>query len=396
MVDHEVDMLIVGGGVVGATLLLALAPLGLRLLLVDANPLSNQTTPVFDIRSIALSPASVRILKHLKVWPHVEARATPIQGIHVSEKGRWGQTRLYAEKDDPLGVVVEMQALTSALSQMLELQTVIAPAKLTAYDINHRIATIERNQKVEKIKAKWVVAADGVDSSMRSWCGLEAQIKHYEQYALVATIALARSHEQWAYERFTTQGPLACLPLQDNKVALIWSLPPNDAEYFSRCTSSEFLSSLQQTFGYRLGRFMKVGQRLIFPLREINMPIQVIDGVVFVGNAAHTLHPVAGQGLNLGLRDVAMLAECISKTGLSKESFLHYQSLRQGDQRAISSLTDGLIQLFSKTHPSIKSMRSLGLFMFDNIPLLKNILKRYAGGFAGILPALVCEDISNV
>lgn len=391
MLDMDVDILIVGGGVIGATLMLALAPLGLRVSLIDSRSLSTDVVSHLDGRNLALSPASIRILSQLGVWSRMVEFATPIHAIHVSEEGRFGQARLLGSKEQPLGTVVEMQALTKALWSMIDLKHVIAPATLTHYDKHTQTATIKIGDNEGTIRSKMIVAADGSDSVLRQICNVSIKTKNYGQAAIVANIGLARSHQNNAYERFTPNGPMALLPLLGKHVALIWTLPPEEASTLMTSTPDDFLRALQRAFGYRLGRFVSVGQRTSFVLREIRLAHQVVDHVVFVGNAAHTLHPVAGQGFNLGLRDVAALAECIAKSGLSDETFLNYQAIRRSDQETILSFTDGLIRLFTSTIPGVSHLRSLGLMMFDNMPFLKKIMKRYAGGFGGVLPALVCD-----
>ena len=390
MADRDVDILIVGGGLTGAALMLALADLGYSTLLVEAKPLSNHVQPDFDARTLALSPATVRILQMLAIWPLLQDNATPIETIHVSERQAFGTARLQSEEKAPLGYVVEMQHINRALHGLLDHQQVIAPAELTGLDHTHGTATISTATGELTLQARLIVAADGTDSSVRRFCGLPTKIKKYEQHAIVANIGLARPHQQQAYERFTSSGPLALLPMMGLQASLVWSLRPDDAQRLMASSERDFLTSLQKIFGYRLGRFVKVGQRAIYPLRQVMMPQQVIANVVFVGNAAHTLHPVAGQGFNLGLRDVATLAQCIAHEGLNPQMLATYQQARHHDQTAISRFTDGLINLYTSQIPGLAVMRGAGLIALDNLPVLKNLLARYARGFAGITPDLVC------
>ena len=387
---EQVDILIIGGGLTGATLMLALEGSGYHTLLVDAKSFNEQSGDCFDARTLALAPSSVRILEMLDVWPLLARNATAINTIHVSEKNRFGCSTLTGDQTNPLGFVVEMQAINRALHQLLPRAQVIAPAQLTAFDPALGIATIKADGKESSVHAKLVVAADGADSYVRQLCKLPAKIKDYDQHALVANIGLQRAHRNIAYERFTSSGPLALLPMTNSRSALIWSLPPKDAEKMLALNDSEFLKTLQRFFGYRLGRFIQVGQRAIYPLRQVIMPQQVEWPVVFVGNAAHTLHPVAGQGFNLGLRDVALLAQCITQQGLNQTMLTTYQQLRRHDQEAITRVTDGLIELFASKIPGVGLVRSLGLITLDNTPLLKKLLSRYARGFAGVTPDLVC------
>ena len=391
MADKQTDILIVGGGLTGATLMLALRGLGYRTLLVESKPFSDKVNPDFDARSIALSPASKRILSMLGVWDILKEYATPITMIHVSDQYRFGVSRLQGEEHNPLGYVVEIQYINLALHQLLAKNQILAPATVNALDLPNKIATVVTQSGEINIEAQLIVAADGADSIIRKLCALKVQSKSYEQNAIVANIGLIKPHNFKAYERFTAHGPLALLPMQTNKMSLVWAMPPDKAKEFMGLSDGSFIKELQQAFGYRLGRFVQVGKRFTYPLRQVLMPEQTKWPVVFVGNAAHTLHPVAGQGFNLGIRDVATLAQCIAKNGLNSDMLDEYLQLRHHDQQVITRCTDGLIQLFTSRLPGVGLARNMGLIALDNIPVLKNVLARYARGFGGVTPDLVCE-----
>lgn len=391
MVDDDVDILIVGGGLIGAMLVLALASTGIRCLLVDTHDPSARLNVDFDSRSIALSAASVRIFNMLNIWQIIQEDTTAIDTIHISEQRRFGSAILQANLDESLGYVVELSTIHKALAQSLKRSDILAPATVTGFDPTSRITTIDTVSGEKKIRAKLIVAADGANSCMRRFCGMRCEIKDYPHVALVANVGIARHHQYTAYERFTPTGPLALLPMNDLRMALVWSLLPEDAERLAHTSDKSFLHALQLAFGYRLGRFVKVGQRMTYPLRQVYMPQLVKDTVVFIGNAAHTLHPVAGQGFNLGLRDVAMLAQCVTQHGLSKEMLNHYQQARYHDQSAITRFTDSLVELFTNQHPGLVLARTVGLMTLDNSVLLKTMISRYARGFAGVIPDLVCE-----
>ena len=384
------DILIVGGGLTGAALMLALQNQGYEVLLLDAYDFSQQATFHFDARTLALAPASVKILRELHVWPLLAEQATPIEKIHVSQQGHFGVTRLQGELDEPLGHVLELQYIGQALHQLLPPDRILAPAKLVALDQTNAIATIQQGKEKYKIKAQLIVAADGGHSTVRQLAQLPAQVKTYAQHALIANIGLKRGHANCAYERFTPQGPLALLPMTHHRAALVWTMPVDEAKHLQAVSDESFLKQLQQAFGYRLGRLVKVGARSLFPLQEIIMPTPTAWPLVFIGNAAHTLHPVAGQGFNLGLRDVAALAQCIIREGLGASMLAQYQSMRQADQAAIIRFTDGLIQLFGSQFPGLALGRGLGLMALDNSPFLKTMLARYARGYAGVVSDLVC------
>ena len=392
MVKEEIDIVVIGGGLIGATFLLALNHLGYSTVLLEANAFEGKQEGVLDARSLALSPASQRILMQLGVWEQVQDKATPITTIHVSEQHHFGASRLHGTAQEPLGVVVEMHRLQAALYQALHAEKIQAPANVVSFDEKGRCVTVRlANQEMKQIKAKLFVACDGAHSAMRGFCGLGSETKLYQQEALVANIRLARPHRYWAYERFTQHGPLALLPLQGQQMSLVWALPPIEAQRLLQASEKTFLNALQDAFGYRLGRFVQAGQRVSFPLQQVIMPQQAKWPVVFVGNAAHTLHPVAGQGFNLGLRDVATLAQCSAKEGLSASMLHHYLQLRARDQSMITHFSDGLIQFFTNPLPGLGVFRGLGLMAFDNMPFLKKQLARYAQGFGGVVPDLVCE-----
>ncbi|KTD69382.1 MULTISPECIES: 2-octaprenyl-6-methoxyphenyl hydroxylase [Legionella] len=391
MINKEIDILVIGGGLTGATLMLALQGLGYRTLLVEAKPFSDKINPDFDARSLALSPASRRILTMLGVWDLLKDHVTTIDTIHVSDQHHFGISRLQGKLDAPLGYVAEMQHINQALHQLLPSEQLIAPASLQSLDYENNSATILTDSGEIKIVARLIVAADGAHSGVRRFCSLPSKTKLYGQHAIVANVGLLKPHQHRAYERFTVYGPLALLPMHDNRMSLVWAVPPKEAERLLSLPEVDFLRELQHAFGYRLGRLAKVGKRFSFPLQQVLMPTQVKWPVVFVGNAAHTLHPVAGQGFNLGLRDVATLAQCIAERGLNAEMLQHYVQLRSHDQKAITRLTDGLIQVFTSRLPGLGVARGLGLVVLDNIPALKNLLARYARGFGGVVPDLVCE-----
>lgn len=393
MADHQVDILIVGGGLIGALLLHALKATGLRCMLVDMHPLPARVAEDFDARSLALSAASVRILTMLDLWPSIVSQALALASIHVSEQGRFGSVCLqHPNPSQPLGYVVEMQVMHAVLQQVLDCNTLLTPAHLIAFDKEQRVATVMRGNQPQTIQARLVVAADGSESMMREWCQLPCQTKTYDHHALVTNIGLGRPHNDVAYERFTRTGPLALLPLGAKRMALVWSMPPDEAQRLLQVSERDFLQALSGAIGYRLGRFEKVGRRVVFPLQQKVMPEQMCDGVVFIGNAAHTLHPVAGQGFNLGLRDVAMLVQMISQYGLEDLSqlFEQYRRARQQDQTTTTHFTDLLVRLFTHPHPGVAFVRQIGLIALDNSPILKRLLSRYASGLAGVVPDLVC------
>ena len=390
MVDYELDVLIVGGGLIGSLLNLALDKTGLKSALVDDCDFRLEPQhAAFDSRSLALAPASVRILQMLGIWAEVQADASAIEQIHVSQKGVFGQTRLYAEAD-PLGYVLEIPYLSHAIAKKLNTDNLFMPAKLIAFDPQQNIATIQHKQQQKLIRAKIVIGADGTNSYLRSLCNLPTQTKSFATDAIVANIELSRPHANCAYERFTKDGPLALLPLTNNRMALVWSQPAVNAKKLCNVSETEFLRELQKTFGYRVGRILHVGKRNIYSLTHLTMPKVVTGSVVFIGNAANTLHPVAGQGFNLGLRDVAMLVQCIKNDGLTAQMLQKYQELRFADQRIIRCFTNSLISSYLSSFPGMPHIRGLCLFTLDNLPIAKKKIINIASGFAGVVSDLAC------
>lgn len=394
MTKH-IDILIIGGGLTGASLMLALEGLGLNCILVEAKPFADKLQPDFDARSLALSPASKRILSMLSIWDLLQPYATEIDSIHVSDQNNFGVSRLQRESDHCLGYVVEMQYINHALQQLLNTKNLLAPATLKHLDLDNRRALISTESEQINFEFKLIVAADGAESSVRKLCNMPAQTKNYQQDAIVANIGLRQAHANQAFERFTKQGPLALLPMSDDRMAMVWAMSPKNAEACMHLSDQDFLKHVQQAFGYRLGRLCHIGKRSRFPLKQVIMPQQISWPLVFVGNAAHTLHPVAGQGFNLGLRDVATLAQCIAQYGLKERMLQEYVLLRKHDQQVITRCTDGLVQVFTSRLPGMAIARSLGLLAVDTIPALRNLLAHYARGFGGVIPDLVCEIALN-
>lgn len=391
MTKSEIDVLIVGGGLIGTCLMHALNGIGYSVLLAEANPLTHTIDQGFDARTLALSPSSKRILNTLGIWEHIKEHISPIEFIHVSHQHHFGSSRFHGTPDKPLGYVIEMHHISSVVHRLFNQEQVLTPARLTSLNLNERTAELEIGSEKQQIKAGLIVAADGAESSLRTLCHLSASIKEYNQHALVANIELARPHEYRAYERFTPNGPLALLPMLHHRMALVWANSPIRTQQLIELSENDFLRALHHAFGYRLGRFTKVGRRYSYPLKQVLMPQQVKWPVIFLGNAAHTLHPIAGQGFNLGLRDVAALAQSIKQWGLNTTMAEHYVRSRTPDQKVITRATNGLVQVFSSQLPGLGLARSLGLTALDLIPPLKNTLIRYAQGFGGTASDLVCD-----
>jgi 2-octaprenyl-6-methoxyphenol hydroxylase len=396
------DVAIVGGGMVGATLGVALAPLNLRVAIIEAIPHNAAAQPSFDERTTALSNGSRRILETLGVWPALSALATPIAKIHVSEQGRFGFARIDAAEQglSAMGYVVANRdlgnALWSRLSKSAGLE-VYCPAEVSQVTAHEQSVTVEMVQKGAKstIDAKLIVAADGAQSAVRGAFGVDAEVRDYEQTAIITAVLPQRFHDNVAYERFTQSGPLALLPLDGGRCTLVLTQPKDAAQSVMAWSDQEFLAELQRRFGFRLGRFLKVGRRVPYPLFLTRATRTSSGRCVIIGNAAQGLHPVAGMGFNLGLRDVASLAELIAERVGQQDAdpgslqlLAQYDAWRTADRGSVIAFTDGLIKLFSNPLRSVRRLRSLGLLAFDLLPPAKAALSRLSTGGSGRVPKL--------
>ena len=398
------DVAVCGGGLVGATLALALADLALDVVLIEAHPFGTFGQPSFDDRTTALSNGSRRIFDALRVWPLLEREATAIRRIHVSDRGRFGFARLDAAEQglNALGFVVVNRAIGAALWRRLEDSTVriLAPAKvrgMRSVDGRQRIECEVGPQSTAAVEAKLAIAADGAQSALREAAGIGARTWNYDQTALVTNVLTQRFHDHVAYERFTPAGPLALLPMSEGRMGLIWTFTPDVAQTVAQADDVEFLARLQDAFGFRLGRFMRVGARQLYPLALTRADEHIGERLAIVGNAAQTLHPIAGQGFNLGLRDAASLAEVLADGRAQQRDAFdpgdglwleRYREWRQADRTNIVRFTDGLVRLFAQPLGPIKALRDVGMLAFDLMPAAKGALSQLSLGAAGRIPKL--------
>ena len=396
------DIAIVGGGMVGASLAVALEGLGVRIALIEAVPHDSDLQPSFDERTTALSNGSRRILQTLEVWPPVSAAATPIRKIHVSDQGHFGFARVDAAEQGlaALGFVVPNRTLGSALWALLSGASSVrafCPAQVLRVTAGEHAVELDvlEGGAPSTIEARLVVAADGVHSAVRGAFGVAAEVRDYDQTAVITTVLPQRFHDYVAYERFTNSGPLALLPLADGRCTLVLTLKPVMAESALAWSDEEFLAELQRRFGFRLGRFLKVGRRVPYPLSLSRARRTSAGRCVIVGNAAQGLHPVAGMGFNLGLRDVASLAELVAEHRKAGHAdfgdagmLAEYDSWRAADRGGIIAFTDGLVRLFASPLGAIQRFRNFGLLAFDVLPPAKAALSRLSTGAAGRVPKL--------
>jgi 2-octaprenyl-6-methoxyphenol hydroxylase len=440
----NVDVAIVGGGMVGASLALGLQDLGIDVLLMEGTAPDSSAQSSFDERTTALGNASRRIFEGLGVWTDIAPQAAPIRTIHVSDAGRFGFARLRAEEQgiDAFGYVVANRVIGAALwrkltsSKGIVLRVPARPEGIVISADGVQFTVVSDAGVRERVSARLVVAADGAHSSVRAAAGIEAEVEDYDQIAIVANVAADHPHDGTAYERFTPSGPLAVLPLYDGSYGVIWSCRPQDAAEVLLLDDDSYLRQLQTRFGWRAGRFVRTGRRASYPLKLARAATTTATRTVLIGNAAQALHPVAGQGFNLGLRDAAMLAEVIAnagggvpgaalpgavQAGAAQSEGAHAESAharvdlargshapggaaridvgtpdlirrfaewRASDRAGVVRFTDGLVKLFGDTRPGMGLLRNLGLLMFDLAPPAKSALARVSAGFGGPTPRL--------
>lgn len=375
-----------------------LAKSGWRIAMIDNKSLDSPATS--DNRSIVLSFSTQQILNALNLWPLLASQAYPICKIHVSNAGHFGAIRFDAKEIDipVFGYVVPASLLTQALQQALlslvETKKIdlICPAEIKK--ISKDTVTLQKDNQTQLLNTKLLVAADGTNSKIRQLLRIETENYDYQQTAIIAKVQLQQDHQQVAYERLTSTGPLAILPRENYQAGLVWTVASDEVKKFLTYSDEEFLQQLQRSFGYRLGKFQAVSQRTIYPLQLVHAKKQIHPGAVLLGNAAHTLHPLAGQGFNLGLRDAATLAEILLDAKAIDQS-LHdydilkkYQTWREQDQKNIIHFTDRTVRLF--THDFFKPFYGAGLVGIDVLPFLKRRLTRRLLGLSGKTPKLVC------
>ncbi|MDG1579662.1 2-octaprenyl-6-methoxyphenyl hydroxylase [Pseudomonas sp. GOM6] len=386
----RVQLAIVGGGLVGASLALALQAgaraRGWKIVLVEPFAPGDAYQPSYDARSSALSYGSRQIFERLGLWPALAERAEAISQIQVSDQGRFGATRLSAEDEGvpALGYVLENAWMGHCLWRALDPAVVEwrCPAevvRMEALGDGYRLHLGDDSV----MDCDLAVLADGGRSGLREQLGIAVRHTPYEQCALIANITPAEAHGGQAFERFTAQGPLALLPLSEQRCALVWTRPPVDAERLQALPDAEFLAELQQAFGYRLGSLRQVGTRHVYPLALVEAAEQVRPNLVILGNAAHSLHPVAGQGFNLSLRDTQALAETLLASDQALGDFAvlqRYLQRQQQDQALTVSFSDRVTRLFGRGESLLVAGRTLGLLGLDLLPPAKRWFARQAMG----------------
>jgi 2-octaprenyl-6-methoxyphenol hydroxylase len=390
---RSADIAIVGGGLVGASLALALAGSRHRVALIESIRPGSEEQPSFDERTTALGNGSRRILQTLGAWASMAPLAGLIRDIHISDAGRFGFARLNAATQDleAFGYVVPNRVIGAALWQRLGqlpgLDTYM-PMQVTGAEFSGASAHLELSSVDAgrtALSARLVIAADGAGSAVRAAAGIGAEAHSYGQVAVVANVASDRRATGIAYERFTPTGPLAVLPLADGTYTVVWSLAPERAAQLLASDAPTYLAELQRCFGWRIGRLTQLGRRVSYPLALTRAAALSAVRCVLVGNAAQSLHPVAGQGFNLGLRDAASLAEVLAaaEDPGAPAVLESYEQGRSADRKGMIEFTDTLVRLFASQRPGIAGARNAGLLLFDLLPPAKRALSQLSWGFGG-------------
>ncbi|MGB2742257.1 MAG: 2-octaprenyl-6-methoxyphenyl hydroxylase [Cognaticolwellia sp.] len=417
------DVVISGGGLSGSLMALSLSALvdhqkaPLKIAIIEANPILSEPALSFDDRVLALSHGSAAYLASVGAWQHLHTYAEPIKNIHISDRGHYGKARLYAQQHrvDALGYVAEMSVIGASLLKALATKnniTWFAPDTITNVQWQTDQVNIELSTGVN-LTAALLLACDGAQSACRQFANIASTSRDYHQTALIANVATEIHHNNIAYERFTETGPIAMLPLStgfnsnakqdianssransskaktnsEGRCSLVWTLTPDLAEQMLNLSDDEFALQLAQSFGHWLGKITHVGKRVIYPLALVQASEQVYHRMALIGNASHTIHPIAGQGFNLGLRDVSDMTEVIKKALAAQQdigafaNLMQYANARKQDQQQVINLTDSLVTLFSNQLPPLVAGRNIGLKVLNYLPSLKNALVKKTMGY---------------
>jgi len=399
------DIIIVGGGMVGASLAHALKGLPLKIGVIEATPFDHDH-PSYDSRAIALSHSSYKILQQIGCWPSISSQGvTAINSIRISDRGHIGSSVLNAidEGVEALGYVVEAEVIGKALqlkpSDNLELFCPASVKSLTVHPDQAEL-TILHNGSERSLTAKLIVAADGSPSSIGHLLGEKRIKRRYGQTAIISTIISRQSHNNTAFERFTDSGPLAMLPntapqdwpdasYNEQRWSMVWSARDDQVEEIMALNERQFLTALELRLGRRIAPLLAASKRIAYPLRVDYLRDHVRHRAAFIGNAAHAIHPVAGQGFNLGLRDVAFLAETIADALNNSadvgemDRLSHYSNLRKPDYLKVIATTDALVESFSNNLTSLVVLRNLGLATLERLPPLRHLLAKQMMGTSG-------------
>jgi 2-octaprenyl-6-methoxyphenol hydroxylase len=399
--DHP-GVLIVGGGLVGASLAIALDAAGVAATLVEAAAPRTGAQPSYDERNLALARATVNGLRAIGVWQHAAANATAIGHIRVTRAGEFGCARIDADRHgvEALGWTLPARELGAALLWRLEACTQLtrlAPATLAALEPipGGWRARIDTPAGMQTLDTSLLVGADGTESFVRTRLGIDAERYDYRQTLFVCTVTPERDHAHRAHERFSDDGPVALLPLGERRCGLVLTVNADDADAVAALDDAGFIDLAQRRFGWRLGRLSRPGKRHPYAIHRMAASQLIAPRAVLVGNAAQTVHPIGAQGFNLGLRDALTLAELVAAAAdPGEEGLLHrYAARRAADREGTMAMSHGLVRLACLRQPLLAPLRSLALLACDRLPPLQRAFAQRGMGFRGEPPAAVLERL---
>ncbi|MFT5162316.1 MAG: 2-octaprenyl-6-methoxyphenol hydroxylase [Alteromonadaceae bacterium] len=389
---EQYDIVIAGGGLVGASVALAISQTNpqLRIAIVEAVPPSAENQPSYDSRAIAVAHGSRILLDDYGWWSALKHKVEPIVDIQVSDRGHIGKSYLTASQFNlaALGYVLEVRHLGQILIERLKAFRHVqwfCPDSIGAIDTfpSHLTLTLSSEKK---LRARLLLVADGGQSLTRQRVNIDNHSSDYGQCAVITNISISQPHQNRAFERFTEFGPMALLPLSGDRYSLVWCVTPNKVQPLLDCDEQQFLAQLQQAFGYRAGQFVKAGQRFSYPLTLTLAKEITSHRVALMGNASHTIHPIAGQGFNLGLRDVEAIRQCINSALINGQdigefaTLAQFSQLRQQDMNQVVGMTDTLVRLFSNSDKALALGRTMGLLTMGLFDCLKQPLAYQAMG----------------
>jgi len=406
----DYDILVIGAGVVGTSLVLALAHLPLRIALVEQRAFESADPPALKNKPIALNYASIHILQTLVPWSALSVHANPIKMVHVSEQGRFAAARIKAKEMGvtALGYVIPATQLNKVCTEALLQRATVSKNEKYGIDLYNPaqckaltkttngweiLITTPKNKTALTIHARLLIVADGSHSVTRNLLGIKVKKQRVEQRALSATLSLARHHHYTAHQRFTREGVVACLPLSENNVGIIWTAAHPFIDELSVCAEFDFLARLQSIFSYHLGKFVTSGPRCVYSTKSFIAELQAKPGLVLLGNAAHTLSPIAAQGLNLALLDMVELVDILIQAVYENKDLADpwisqtYLTNRLPPQRRSIGFTENLASVFRLRFIPLTLLRSSALLAFDLVPFFKKNISRRLMGIHGRFPA---------
>jgi 2-octaprenylphenol hydroxylase len=391
MADTQYDVIIVGGGLVGLSLAALLGRADFRVALVEARPPQlDWPQDSIDLRVYAISRVSENLLREVGAWADIAPCACAYRDMRVWDAGGGGDIHFdSAELGEPsLGHIVESRVVEKALLQVLQtLPGVVSfrPVAIESFKLNDG-AQIVQLEDARALSAPLLVGADGRQSRVRDYAGIHAKVSDYGQQALVAVVECERDHDHTAWQRFLPTGPLAFLPLRDGRCSIVWSATADEAKRLLALDDAAFCQTLGEAFEERLGKVINVGERVLFPLHRQYAEHTVASRIALVGDASHVIHPLAGQGVNLGFKDARELADVLLQARRqgrdigSLAVLRRYERARKGDNMATMLAMDGFKHLFGSSALPLRWLRNTGLNLVDSATPVKNLIMRAAMG----------------